>query len=124
MKKLFSFLAFIIFFQPAWPFVEYFLFKDYIIAEFCINQDNPEMECDGTCFLHDHIALHSDHDHKNSNSNNQIKTGVYLVLYFENPPKFNLKKIGIDKPKKLSYSTNLYTQSVIFEIFQPPRAIA
>lgn len=124
MKNLFTILALIILFQPAWPFVEYFLFKDYIVSEFCVNQDQPELECNGTCFLHDHIALHSDHDHKNSNGNKQHNAEIYLVLYFEDPPQFNLRHLVTDNPKNLSYLKSLYAQSVVFEIFQPPREIA
>lgn len=122
MKNIFPILAFIVLFQPAWPFVEYFLFKNHIVSELCINKDNPESECDGSCFFHDQLALHSDQDHKNGKKHHQ--TEVFLILFFEKPSSFNLKNLVLNDHRNLLYAEELYTQNIVFEIFQPPRILA
>ncbi len=36
---------------PAMPFLDYYLRKDYIEKNLCINRDKPEMHCHGKCHL-------------------------------------------------------------------------
>ena len=33
----------------------FYSFRDYISQEFCINSDQPELQCDGMCFLKDKV---------------------------------------------------------------------
>ena len=42
--------------RPSLPMLEYELRKDFIAAELCENQDRPEMECDGKCYLNKRLA--------------------------------------------------------------------
>lgn len=37
--------------RPVLPYVEYVLNYEYISEVLCINQDKPELECDGKCYL-------------------------------------------------------------------------
>ncbi len=36
---------------PAVPFMEYAIDYEVIVAEKCVNKDNPEMKCNGMCHL-------------------------------------------------------------------------
>ncbi len=42
---------------PAMPFVDYYVNKDYIEKNLCINRDNPEMHCHGKCHLKKEIYM-------------------------------------------------------------------
>lgn len=42
--------------RPSMPMVEYELRKDFIASEYCVNQDEPEMKCDGKCYLNKRLA--------------------------------------------------------------------
>lgn len=41
--------------QPILPMLEYHLFKEMIAEELCENRDDPESDCDGSCYLADRI---------------------------------------------------------------------
>jgi len=43
-------------FAPFYTYAGYFLNKDFIIENFCINKNKPELECDGKCYLNKQIA--------------------------------------------------------------------
>lgn len=55
MKQLSAILLFIAFsFRPAYQIAEigyYELNIDYIIKNYCVNKDKPEMHCNGKCYL-------------------------------------------------------------------------
>ena len=38
-------------FKPVFPVAEYLANKDYIAKVLCINQDKPELSCEGKCHL-------------------------------------------------------------------------
>ncbi|MEO0472197.1 MAG: hypothetical protein AAF206_21400 [Bacteroidota bacterium] len=37
--------------KPILPVVEYFIWKDQIIENYCINKSQPVLKCDGKCYL-------------------------------------------------------------------------
>ncbi len=46
--------------RPVLPYAEYVLNYEYISEVLCINQDQPELECDGKCYLRKQIQQQSD----------------------------------------------------------------
>ena len=42
----------------------FYFFQDYVIKEYCINNDKPELECKGTCFLKKELATNEDDSEK------------------------------------------------------------
>ncbi|MBK7036630.1 MAG: hypothetical protein IPH42_09875 [Bacteroidetes bacterium] len=42
-------------FSPFYVYAGYYLNKDYIKENLCINQAKPEMDCEGKCFLNTQI---------------------------------------------------------------------
>lgn len=73
--------------QPFIPALEYHIFKEYIIDHHCVNKDNPDVECDGLCYLNKKIdeAHHHHEDHAIS-----VNVNYYpgAVLNSENLPIF------------------------------------
>jgi hypothetical protein len=59
MKKLYSVILLASFMigaiQPIIPVIEYHLFKESIIELFCVNRDQPEIQCEGVCYLSSQI---------------------------------------------------------------------
>jgi len=56
LKSIVLLLAFLVgAIQPIVPLVEYYVFKDDIIAFFCVNRDNPNSTCNGVCYLANQI---------------------------------------------------------------------
>lgn len=60
--------------------------KELFIDLFCVNKDNPEMECDGTCML-DKLASHTHDDHNDMPPVHhifQVELNFYVIdLNFE-----------------------------------------
>jgi hypothetical protein len=42
--------------KPAIPYIDYLVRKSYIITNFCINRDKPEMGCNGKCHLNEKLS--------------------------------------------------------------------
>ncbi len=42
--------------KPAFPYIDYLVRKSYIITNFCINKDKPEMGCNGKCHLNEKLS--------------------------------------------------------------------
>lgn len=56
LKSLVLLLAFLVgAIQPIVPLIEYYVFKDDIIAFFCVNRDDPKSTCNGVCYLANQI---------------------------------------------------------------------
>jgi len=56
ISAFFLSVAFLLFsFKPFIPFINYAINKQYIIREFCVNKDKPEMHCNGKCYLEKQI---------------------------------------------------------------------
>lgn len=47
----------------AIPYLWYIVNYEYIVTELCVNRDNPEMNCDGSCQLKK--MIHKHHPHHN-----------------------------------------------------------
>ena len=62
MKRIAFLLAFYILVKPAVPVIDFVVNYGYIIAELCINRDQPELECNGTCYLQKELAQASQWD--------------------------------------------------------------
>lgn len=48
--------------KPFAPYVEYTVLKDYISEVLCINQDRPELNCQGKCYLNKQVNKANDVD--------------------------------------------------------------
>lgn len=46
--------------RPSVPLLEYELRQGFIASEYCVNQDKPEMKCDGKCYLNKRLAEAAD----------------------------------------------------------------
>lgn len=65
--------------QPFIPALEYYFFKEYIIEHHCVNKDNPDIECDGLCYLNKKID-ESHHDHEDHKISTNVKYYPGTVL--------------------------------------------
>lgn len=70
-----SFLAF----KPLWPVAEYALNYDYISKKLCENEDQPELQCNGKCYLSKKLAAISDEEHNPYENNLQEEIQEVLI---------------------------------------------
>ncbi|WP_370899407.1 hypothetical protein [Chryseobacterium gossypii] len=54
------FLTFYMVFRPLIPVIDYVANYDYIVETLCINKSNPELHCNGKCYLSKELAKTDD----------------------------------------------------------------
>lgn len=114
-------LVIILFFQM---FFEAFLLIDYYIntehyAAHCINDLNPELECNGSCHLHE-IVDGMDEKHK-VNLQKEITHSVYLATSILKAP-LSIETYTSDK--KQASSDIVTADNYLHSLFRPPRQLA
>jgi len=76
------FLTLFVVFRPLVPLVEYAVNYDYISEVLCVNKSNPELHCNGKCYLSKEIAKTNDTDssplNKTKNSGQKL-LDIYVL---------------------------------------------
>ncbi|NUM51818.1 MAG: hypothetical protein HUU48_11970 [Flavobacteriales bacterium] len=68
--------------RPIVPYIEYSIYKEFIVKKKCENNDKPKMQCNGKCFLAKQIKkLIADDEHP-SPKPKPIKTENKEVFFF------------------------------------------
>lgn len=113
------FLTLFVVFRPLIPLVEYAVNYDYISEVLCINKSNPELHCNGKCYLSKEIAKTNDTDssplNKSKNSGQKLLDIYVLPEITEIDPTENAFFSNSDFLYKAAYSF-LFLQ----HIFRPP----
>ncbi len=104
-------------FKPILPLAEYVMNKDYIATVLCINQDKPELACEGKCHLKKRIV-------EEEQSDNEEQNVLEVRLLSFHLPIIECCKLNVltDNPiHKFLFCLN-YDFSETYDIFHPPRA--
>ncbi len=110
----FLFIYFTGLLQPALPMIEYYMYKESISELFCEERNNPDSDCEGTCYLSNQIE---DQD-KQDRPENLLNTDDVLVLLPVSElqvPRYN--------PPLASYlysPASAPAEGVSPDLFQPP----
>ncbi len=112
MKACFAYILFLAFaLRPAYNlgYVAYFeLNIDYIIETYCVNKEEPKLQCNGKCHLAKQL--------KSTPNNSTEETSPYLTSFFEAffpvyfqeyAYNFKLKENGVLKRHNWNYNTQL-----------------
>lgn len=120
MKTATLFLALFMLFKPIIPFVEYAAFYDYIKNELCVNQDKPELKCNGKCHLKKELAKASDSE-KSSDKNHT--SSEVQVVFFQNIFSTQLVLFSAERTSKINtFYNQMYTFDYTDIVFHPPLA--
>ncbi|QDO94580.1 hypothetical protein FNB79_11590 [Formosa sediminum] len=106
--------------KPLIPLVEYAAFYDYIVNELCVNKDEPELQCNGTCHLKDQLAKASDTEKGNNDKSSSITFENSLVFFQDS--KFNFA-LFIPQEQNSNIDTsyhNIYKFQYMDFVFHPP----
>lgn len=113
------FLTLFVVFRPLVPLVEYAVNYDYISKVLCINKSNPELHCNGKCYLSKELAKTNDTDssplNKTKNSGQKL-LDIYVlpeITEIRNTEKISLFDF------KFTYKTE-YSFLFLKHIFRPP----
>lgn len=103
--------------QPVLPMVEYFVFQENIIEFLCENRDQPEMNCQGMCYLQTQL------EKQQETSNDPL----YLINLDEIPVLTITQKYlptFISPPQgDINHEwANRYSYKFSSDFFEPPRS--
>lgn len=122
MHKTIYILLFVFFFKPIFPFLEYVLNYNYIVAELCENKSKPQLKCNGKCYLAKQLAknVSTESDTSSDKKTNTLKNDIEIFNEYEELAFiFNgfLTQNSIN-----DYYSNLYFHSNNSDLFRPPIA--
>lgn len=122
MKNVILVIAMVMLSRPLWPIVEYMVNYDYIVTKLCENRDEPEMQCNGKCYLTKQLAKEAAGEDKDPLGNNSKKREIQQYIISESLPDFHLgTKNVFGSRKSIAYRPNLYTSLFTSKILHPPR---
>jgi hypothetical protein len=101
------------------PLLDYAVNYDYISKVLCINQNKPELHCNGKCYLGKELAKNSQED---SNSSSKTKQLTQKVIDFYIPVTIAaISQICRKHYNKINYTHQKdYTYLFLKTIFRPP----
>ncbi len=106
--------------KPIAPFVEYVIDKDYITKFLCINQDKPELECEGKC----HLIKQLKKQEERTPVGLTVSMKEYPVGFVKIYSKKAKKQLLALKDKELFFYPSNYTFLYTADIFHPPTCIS
>jgi len=103
-------------------YLDYELRKEYIIANLCVNRDNPIVVCEGKCYLAEKIVDAKKQDERRAEQNfmasllfQSMDTGNPFI--FKSPERFE-RRLTVT----FDYISPFLARTVIADIFHPPAA--
>lgn len=100
------------------PYMDYALNQEFIAEVLCVNQDKPELQCNGKCYLKEKLeqeAAQEQQDQNSSRTSEKENLFVATVFAYEQPASFS------NTPKKLNFAEpNLSVQDLTISIPKPP----
>jgi len=82
--------------RPIVPLASFVINQDYIAEFFCVNQDKPELDCNGKCYLMQKLE----------EQNEEKRQNLPSIAMEEYPIGF-VKFITLDIPKKVKSANNI-----------------
>lgn len=122
--KLFAFTLLLVMvfniFKYQIPYIQYTLFRGYIVKYLCINKNKKNNCCQGKCFLEKQLKLIDEnkttHETNNKkNQNNEVKDFLRSSIYAFHPVGNNSLFYGNSETNELKGFTS--------PIFEPPKTI-
>lgn len=105
-------------------FVNYELRKDFIIKNYCVNKDRPELHCDGQCYLAKQLKAAEEKDQKEGQLT--LVEKLYQWEYKENSNSFEIHNTcfvsTLDNAIHTPYLKN-YKFTSTKGIFHPPSIV-
>ena len=93
--------------------------REYIAAFLCINREEPQLQCEGQCFLKDQLSKTSDEQQSDvpSTQNQSLEIPLFLIsetrIFLSFTPTAELPQVP--RPTPIFFSSPLHS------IFHPPR---
>jgi hypothetical protein len=102
-------------------FLDYELRKDYIIQNYCVNKNRPELHCDGKCYLAKQIKTTEQQEQQQKGADfNRYLFGVEFIETQNEIIVFHLSKTKL--LTNFEYRDSL-SQKHLSSVFHPPSVV-
>lgn len=101
-------------------YIEYEITKDYIINNYCVNKNRPELHCDGKCYLSKKIKAFQESE--------ELQARTEFLKHFLEVFPCDLEEyttfrfISLRQKKQISIYNSSYSNHWFASIFKPPQA--
>ena len=120
LTYLFTLLYLTAMVKPVFPVLDYVINQDYIAEVFCINKDNPMLNCDGKCYLAKMIQEQQSEDQHQDIPSADLRE--YPIGFIDILDYSFVKSTDI--VTTISFYRNLYEERVIPAVFHPPNTLS
>ncbi len=106
--------------QIGWE-VWYEVNEEYVAAELCENQDEPELECNGKCYLMKQLKKSEPAPTQNE-EDRAINPFSLKIELFQNCTQMDLvhEEFNIERGHDIFFYSNSYAKDISPNIFHPP----
>jgi hypothetical protein len=122
LKKLLSILLLVAFFAQTtsqfWIIASFFINRNYIAANICINRFDTIPVCKGSCYLKKKL----NEDSKQQQNVPDIKLKEITLFCEQQFSETSLKAITMDTEKHFLYNSHSHTSQYLQSVFHPPQA--
>ncbi|WP_276390311.1 hypothetical protein [Eudoraea chungangensis] len=117
------FVAVLMLAKPLWPIAEYITNYDYIVTVLCENRDNPQLQCNGKCYLSKQFTKESKENKKNPFGEKQVNE-IQQLLFLEDSKPIDLNLLrSIDLKHTNWENFHFLSRLVCSDISEPPEGI-
>lgn len=100
-------------------FFSYEFNKAYIIENYCINKNRPQLHCDGKCYLAQKLKTAQE---KEENQSKMTVYKLWLEVFHQATDLSDTQPVKFAINQKLNYFySNNYHYSSIFSLLKPPQ---
>ncbi len=108
--------------RPLWPLAEYISNYDYIVNVLCENRDEPQLNCNGRCYLARKLAGESEQNQKNP-FGEKTTTDIPQILISQFDTDLKTESFSFPKKKAgIWHVVSLCPHEFVFKIIHPPEA--
>lgn len=106
-------------------YLDYELRKEFIINNFCVNKDRPELHCDGKCYLATRLAAVQEQEEQQTQRD-------FMFKLLENITDCHTYFVSFASPQatpvllthtRFAYSCPFLLNEATADIFRPPQAV-
>ncbi|MEO1010518.1 MAG: hypothetical protein AAFX53_04380 [Bacteroidota bacterium] len=111
--------------KPLWPLVEYIANYGYIVNVLCENRAQPQLECDGKCYLSKLLAKETTDNPGNPFEESRTHTELLRLVFFQPLPNVSLTTFtGKKDNANIVYCEILFSLPHLRDIVQPPEYLS
>ena len=110
-------------FLPFVPYLTYFSNYNYIVNHLCENRNNPDVDCNGACYLNKEIEESHNHEHGDKDRKTTHNVERNQILLAVVTTVFSFERINSNSKRRLETNNKFYSSPYLEYPSPPPRTV-